>query len=63
MAVLNSMSFMIERMGSQIKSVGQIPSLSSYLPLLWGSDHNMLKAAVVSTSIQLVHVKLFVITF
>jgi len=55
MRVLHTMSFMIERMGTQIKSVEQIPSLSEYLPLLWASDHNMLKAAVVSTSIQLVH--------
>lgn len=50
------MSFLIERLGPQIKSSGQIPALTQYLPILWNSDHNMLKAAVVSTSIQLVHV-------
>lgn len=56
MRVLNTMSFLIERMGPQIKSSNQIGSLAQYLPLLWEMEHNMLKAAVVSTSIQLVHV-------
>lgn len=56
------MSFLIERMGPQIKSSAQIASLSQYLPLIWGTEHNMLKAAVVSTAIQLVHVILKLIT-
>lgn len=51
------MSFLIERMGIQIKNSNQIGSLAQYLPLLWDMEHNMLKAAVVSTSIQLVHVR------
>lgn len=57
MRVLHTMSFLIERMGIQIKNSNQIGSLAQYLPLLWDMEHNMLKAAVVSTSIQLVHVR------
>ncbi|CAL8143654.1 unnamed protein product [Orchesella dallaii] len=55
MRVLHTMSFLIERMGPQIKTSAQIASLTQYLPLLWNTEHNMLKAAVVSTCIQLVH--------
>jgi hypothetical protein len=61
MRVLHTMSFLIERMGPQIKSSNQIGSLAQYLPLLWDMDHNMLKAAVVSTSIQLVHVRIIIL--
>ena len=51
------MSFLIERMGPQIKTSEQINALTQYLPLLWATEHNMLKAAVVSTSIHLVQVR------
>ncbi|XP_035704828.1 importin-11 isoform X2 [Folsomia candida] len=46
MRVLHTMSFLIERMGIQIKNSNQIGSLAQYLPLLWDMEHNMLKAAV-----------------
>lgn len=48
------MGFIIERMAPHIKSTIQLTNLTQYLPLLWNTEHNMLKAAVVSTSIQLV---------
>lgn len=58
MRVLHTMSFLIERMGPHIKTSSQIASLTKYLPILWITEHNMLKAAVVSTCIQLVHVNI-----
>jgi len=51
------MSFLIERMAVQIKTSTVIGQLAQFLPQLWTADHNMLKAAVVSTSIQLVNVR------
>ncbi|CAL7948181.1 unnamed protein product [Xylocopa violacea] len=53
MHVLNVLSFMIERVGSEIKP--HVGTLSSYLPALWqqSEEHNMLRCAIISTLVHL----------
>ncbi|KAL4228026.1 Importin-11 [Mactra antiquata] len=54
MQVLHVVSFVIERVGKQIRPFAT--SLVSYLPALWeeAKDHNMLKCAILTTLIHLV---------
>ncbi|XP_076465605.1 importin-11-like [Babylonia areolata] len=54
MHVLHVLSFVIERMGSEIRPY--ISSLVQYLPLLWeeSAEHNMLRCAILTTLIHLV---------
>jgi hypothetical protein len=53
MRVLYVLSFMIERVGNEIKPF--ISSLNAYLPELWqeSENHNMLKCAILSTLVHL----------
>ncbi|XP_060607409.1 importin-11-like isoform X2 [Ruditapes philippinarum] len=54
MQVLHVVSFVVERVGVQIRPYAT--SLVSYLPSLWeeSRDHNMLKCAIITTLIHLV---------
>ncbi|KAK6643744.1 hypothetical protein RUM43_000007 [Polyplax serrata] len=54
MQVLSVLSFMVERVGEDIKPYSQ--SLIQYLPLLWeeSADHNLLRCHIVSTLVQFV---------
>lgn len=54
MQVLYVMSFVIERVGNQIRPYAS--SLVQYLPLLWNKseDHNMLRCAIITTLVHLV---------
>ncbi|CAI9731381.1 importin-11 isoform X2 [Octopus vulgaris] len=52
MHVLYVISFVIERVGAQIRPYAD--QLILYLPLLWDSDHNMLRCAILTTLIRLV---------
>lgn len=54
MSVLHVLSFIIERMGSEVRP--HVNSLMQYLPQLWDScgDHNMLRCAIISCFVQLV---------
>jgi hypothetical protein len=54
MHVLYVMSFIVERVGMQIRPY--VGSLIHYLPLLWqeSAEHNMLRCAIVSTLVHLV---------
>ncbi|KAL8559005.1 hypothetical protein ACOMHN_039761 [Nucella lapillus] len=54
MHVLHVLSFVIERVGSEIRPY--ITSLVQYLPLLWAesAEHNMLRCAILTTLIHLV---------
>ena len=56
MQVLHVISFVIERVGVQIRPYAN--SLITYLPALWeeSEDHNMLKCAILTTLIHLVQV-------
>lgn len=54
MHVLYVISFVIERVGAQIRPYAD--QLILYLPLLWDSDHNMLRCAILTTLIRLVKV-------
>lgn len=53
MRVLYVLSFMIERVGSEINPY--VGVLSSYLPALWQQydEHNMLRCAIITTLIHL----------
>ncbi|CAK9800995.1 IPO11, partial [Anthophora plagiata] len=53
MHVLYVLSFMIERVGSEINP--HVGTLSSYLPALWqqSEEHNMLRCAIISTLVHL----------
>ncbi|XP_029049109.1 importin-11 isoform X2 [Osmia bicornis bicornis] len=53
MHILYVLSFMIERVGSEINP--HVGALSSYLPALWqqSEEHNMLRCAIISTLIHL----------
>ena len=57
MHVLHVLSFVIERVGSEIRPY--ISSLVQYLPLLWqeSAEHNMLRCAILTTLIHLVQVR------
>lgn len=52
MAVLNVMSFVVDKMGDHL--VTHSESLCNYLPLLWNEsqDHNMLRCAILSTLVS-----------
>lgn len=54
MNILNTMSFVIDKMSDNISS--QADNLIVYLPLLWkeSTDHNMLRCAIISTLHQIV---------
>ncbi|KAK7116601.1 hypothetical protein V1264_002257 [Littorina saxatilis] len=54
MHVLHVLSFVIERVGAEIRPY--IASLVQYLPLLWqeSAEHNMLRCAILTTLIHLV---------
>ncbi|KAL3866114.1 hypothetical protein ACJMK2_043446 [Sinanodonta woodiana] len=54
MQILHVISFVIERVGAQIRPYAS--SLISYLPSLWAEsgDHNMLRCAILTTLIHLV---------
>ncbi|XP_793829.2 importin-11 isoform X2 [Strongylocentrotus purpuratus] len=54
MSILHVMSFIIERVGPQIRPFST--SLAQYLPLLWedSAEHNMLRCVILSTLIHLV---------
>lgn len=56
MQVLSVLSFMVERVGEDIKPYSQ--SLIQYLPLLWeeSAAHNLLRCHIVSTLVQFVRV-------
>lgn len=52
MAVLNIMSFIVDKMSGSIQSNAE--NLCQYLPLLWdeSKDHNMLRCAILSTLVS-----------
>lgn len=52
MAVLNVMSFVVDKMGDHLMSHAE--NLCHYLPLLWNEsqDHNMLRCAILSTLVS-----------
>lgn len=52
MAVLNVMSFVVDKMGDNLMSHAE--NLCHYLPLLWNEseDHNMLRCAILSTLVR-----------
>eukprot|EP00058_Branchiostoma_floridae_P024325 XP_002609815.1 hypothetical protein BRAFLDRAFT_114481 [Branchiostoma floridae] len=54
MQVLHVLSFVIERVGSEIRPY--VSSLVQYLPMLWeeSAEHNMLRCAIITTLIHLV---------
>ncbi|XP_023228381.1 importin-11-like [Centruroides sculpturatus] len=54
MNLLNVLSFIIERVGSQIRP--HAANLVNYLPLLWetSGDHNMLRCAIITNLVHLV---------
>ena len=56
MQILHVISFVIERVGAQIRPFAS--SLISYLPALWqeSAEHNMLRCAILTTLIHLVQV-------
>ena len=56
MSVLQVLSLLVERMGTDIRPF--LASLTQYLPLLWleSSDHNMLRCAILSTLVHIVKV-------
>ncbi|KFM81693.1 Importin-11, partial [Stegodyphus mimosarum] len=53
MSVLHVLSFIVERMGSEVRPYAE--SLTQYLPQLWENcgDHNMLRCAVISCFVHL----------
>lgn len=59
MHVLYVLSFIIERVGSEIKPYVSV--LSSYLPSLWQQSevYNMLRCAILSTLIHMEKVNMF----
>lgn len=61
MHVLHVLSFVIERVGSEIRPY--TAALVQYLPLLWqeSAEHNMLRCAILTTLIHLVQVGKLVI--
>lgn len=53
MAVLNIMSFIVDKMSGHIQAHAE--NLCRYLPLLWeeSKDHNMLRCAILSTLVRI----------
>ena len=58
MQVLHVLSFVVERVGTAVRP--HAPALVQYLPLLWEDavEYNMLRAAILSTLVVLVQVRL-----
>jgi hypothetical protein len=59
MQVLHVLSFVVERVGPAVRP--HAPALVQYLPHLWeeARDYNMLRAAILSTLVVLVQVRLW----